>query len=313
MERPGGFASGWRAAVSPDGTQLVCLDAGWPVQVIWAMGTDGRNPRRLVVGEEGEQFFQVCWSPDGQRVAYGAVTRDGYTIKCVDGAGSHATTLVRGVDLFQHYRGILPFVWLPEGRLVFSRSGHASNQFSSALWVVTADPRTATVTGTPREIAGWAGFNVRDLRATRDGTRLSVLVERFEPSINIASLDEAGEDLGPPRRLTLDDRRHYFPSWTCDGRRVLFQSNRGGRFDLYAQDIDSPVAETLVVDQQDKILPVVTPDGHWLLFQHLEDSAVLCWAGTSAVRRGTGDWPSRGRHSGWGTPVCLRSHPLRDE
>ena len=139
------------------------------------MGADGQDPRQLVVAEEGEQFFQVCWSPDGSRVAYGHLAPDGTTaIASVDADGSQQSTLMSDPDLFQHWRGILPFVWLPDGRLLIGKRDQPPNQFSSKLWAMTVDSHTGAVTGTLREIVGWAGFNLRDIsqhagRLTADG------------------------------------------------------------------------------------------------------------------------------------------------
>ena len=266
---PRKLRDGWRAAVSPDGSRVAFLSADWPAQIIWIMGADGQNPRKLVVAEEGEQFWQVAWSPDGRHVAYGHSTADGaWAIKSVCTDGERQTTLVSDPSLMQHWRGILPFVWLPDGRLLFSRRDQPPNQFSSRLWAVAADPQSGAASGSPREIVGWAGFNIRDIRVTRDGARLTVLVERNPPSVRVAPLEASGSTLGPPRRLTLDDRHHYSPAWTHDGRTVLFGSNRGFLFDLLAQDLDHQVADALVTSPRDKCDPTLSPDGRWLLYQH---------------------------------------------
>ena len=272
---PRKLRDGWRAAVSPDGSRVAFLSTDWPMRVIWIMGADGQNPRKLAVAEEGEMFWQVAWSPDGRRVAYGHSTADGaWTISSVGAEGGERTTLVSDVALFQHWRGNLPFAWLPDGRLLFGRRDEPPNQFTSRLWAVSTDPRSGVGVGTPGEIIGWAGFNVRDIRVTRDVSRLTVLIERNPPSIYVATLDETGSTLGSPKRLTLDDRYDYCPRWTHDGRTVLFQSNRGGVFDLFAQGLGSQVVDALVTSPRDKCDPEVSPDGRWLLYQHWVDPIV---------------------------------------
>ena len=153
---PRKLRDGWRPGVSPDGKRIAFRDAAWPVQAIWTMGVDGQDPRQFVVGEEGEMFFQVCWSPDGRRLAYGHMSPDGTTaITSVDTDGLRRTTLVSDPDLFQHWRGILPCSWLPDGRLLFGKRDHPPNQFSSKLWAVSVRPPDRCGFSAPRD--RWVG------------------------------------------------------------------------------------------------------------------------------------------------------------
>ena len=39
-------------------------------------------------------------------------------------------------------------------------------------------------------------------------------------------------------RLTMDPAIDGFPLWTPDGRRIIFESNRAGVFDVYSQTAD---------------------------------------------------------------------------
>jgi len=184
--------------------------------------------------------------------------------------------------LFQWWRGVLPFAWLPDGRFVFARRELPPNEFSSNLWEVDIDVETATTTGEPRRLTEITGFNIRDVRVTSDAGRLSFLRERGQPDVYVATVERSGTALGALRRLTLDERHDYAAGWTHDGAAVLFHSNRGGTWDLFRQRIDAGAAEPLVVTSDEEEFPRLSADAAWLLF----------WRGRSLTRAPAGGGPS---------------------
>jgi hypothetical protein len=256
------------------------------------MGPNGEQPRRVVSGGEQELFWQVGWSPDARHVLWGALTPAGSSIYALslatgqrravlDDAGNLQARFDAG-GLFQWWRGVLPFVWLADGRLVFTRRELPPNEFSSNLWAIDIDLETAIIRGEPRRLTEIAGFNIRDVRVTTDGSRLSFLRERGQPDVYIAPLERNGSALGVLRRLTQDERHDYAASWTHDGAAVLFHSNRGGTWDLFRQRIDAGAAEPLVVTSDQDEFPRLSADAAWILF----------WRGRSLMRVPAGGGPS---------------------
>jgi hypothetical protein len=70
-----------------------------------------------------------------------------------------------------------------------------------------------------------------------------------------------------PRRFTFDPAVELDALWSPDGRIVVFNSNRKGRFDLYRKSADSMGAEELLyADDMTKNPSSWSPDGRFLLY-----------------------------------------------
>jgi len=150
--------------------------------------------------------------------------------------------------------------------LLYGRRDAAPQNHSSNLWAVTVDAESARVTGEPVQVTEGAGFNVRDVRATSDWTRLTVLRERNQSDVYVAALGDGGRSLEEPSRLTLDDLDDTPSAWSRDGRSVVFWSNRGGFNDVFRQDLDQRVPERLAATGRSEVLGEPSPDGAWLLY-----------------------------------------------
>lgn len=69
------------------------------------------------------------------------------------------------------------------------------------------------------------------------------------------------------KRLTLDTADDYFYSWTPDGSRILFFSNRNGNADLFAMNADGSTERLLLDLEADLWHPVLSKDANHLLFE----------------------------------------------
>jgi Tol biopolymer transport system component len=70
-----------------------------------------------------------------------------------------------------------------------------------------------------------------------------------------------------PRRFTFDPAAELDALWSPDGRTVVFNSNRKGRFDLYRKSADGTGAEELLyADDMTKNPSSWSPDGRFLLY-----------------------------------------------
>jgi hypothetical protein len=114
-----------------------------------------------------------------------------------------------------------------------------------------------------REGAGASGaFLTWFDRSGKQGTAVgdtALLNEfRFSPDrqrVAVAVRDRAGFDVwiydvsrGRRTRLTFDAAPDRSPVWSPDGSRIVFTSNRKGRFDLYRKAVDSVSAEELLYE-----------------------------------------------------------------
>ncbi len=115
--------------------------------------------------------------------------------------------------------------------------------------------------------AGEAGL-YRTLTISPDGKRIAF--ERADPQTqnrDIWLLDAANQKTV---RFTSDPAWDAFPTWSPDGRRIVFTSNRTGVYDLYQKAVDGPGEEELFFKSSESKGPTSwSPDGRFLLYYSL--------------------------------------------
>jgi serine/threonine-protein kinase len=156
--------------------------------------------------------------------------------------------------------GAANFVLAQNGTLVYVAGG-GSNQ-RQLVWV-DRNGREAPITAPPRAYTS--------PRISPDGTR--VAVDLYDQENDVWVWDLARETL---TRLTLDPGNDRFPVWTPDGRRIIFNSNRSGSWNLYWQASDNTgIAERLTTSSNIQIPSSMSPDGSRLIFAELRPKTGL--------------------------------------
>ena len=252
------------ASFSPDGSQIAFVNGPFAnAKEIWVMGANGENPQKVLSGSQGDVFAAVQCLRDCGRLFYGRVhyTGGGFDIMLETFDCKAAQTTVAFSDPY-----ITDGVFLPDGRIIYSRleSGFESNFVN--LWEIRTDPRTGRAISKPRRITSWTGVQIGSLRATADGKHLVLQKGPTESDVYIGELEANGTRLVNARRLTLDERDDKPSAWTLDGKAVLFYSNRNGPYDIFRQALDQRTAEAVVTSGEDKLWPVVSPDGAWVMY-----------------------------------------------
>jgi Tol biopolymer transport system component len=75
---------------------------------------------------------------------------------------------------------------------------------------------------------------------------------------------------GKPTRFTSDPGWDAFPTWSPDGSRIIFTSNRGGVYDLYQKAANGTGTEELLYKSSEGKGPTSwSPDGRFLLYYSL--------------------------------------------
>jgi eukaryotic-like serine/threonine-protein kinase len=108
----------------------------------------------------------------------------------------------------------------------------------------------------------------RTLTISPDGKR--VAFERTDPRTqnrDIWVLDFAS---GASTRFTSDPGWEAFPTWSPDGSRIVFTSNRGGVYDLYVKAASGAGTEQLFYQSSEGKGPTSwSPDGRYLIYYSL--------------------------------------------
>jgi serine/threonine-protein kinase len=111
-------------------------------------------------------------------------------------------------------------------------------------------------------------------RISPDGARAALDIRDAEQDIWI--WDFADETL---RRLTVEPSRERAPTWTPDGKYVLFDSNRFGPPNLFRQDVDgTEMAERLTQSGNNQFAPTVSSEGLSVLFEESEGRGNRIWS-----------------------------------
>jgi Tol biopolymer transport system component len=260
--------------VSPDATQIMFRRVSSVLgdREIWLMGLHGESAHRILSASGESVFSTAVWSPTGNRIAYerltGRLHHLAVTLETCDLIGGSKTTLLSFEESGPVADGLPPFVWLPSGRLIYSRWSIEQGGGNNAnLWELAVDPRSGAPQGKPLQLTHWSGFDVKSLTATADGKRLAFVQDNTYGSVFVGDLAKNGDQLLNRRRLTMDGHHNIPFAWTADSRFVVFTSVRGGHVGIYKQAIDGTTPQVIASSPALNMgSPRVSPDGSWVLF-----------------------------------------------
>jgi Tol biopolymer transport system component/DNA-binding winged helix-turn-helix (wHTH) protein len=259
--------AGHSPAISPDGNTVAFIAGKKLREQIWLVGTDGTQPRKLI-GDEGDLFGAVTWSPDGRKIAYTRTRFEyGYgargsieilNLKGAQGTGSPIVTSVLSINGLGE-----PLFWAADGRLIYSLFEVRPRQLDSNLWAVSLDHQMKPILPATRLTNDLGGVN--SVSVSGDSKRIVYLKGVPQPDVYVGQV-AGGTITGEPERLTLDDRQDMPFDWTSDNKEVIFMSDRTGTFNIYKQSTVQTVPEVLVGGNKPLAQPRLSPDGTQLLY-----------------------------------------------
>ena len=213
---------------SPDGKWIVftASDLKTEQPTLTAMHPDGSARHAVMSG--GGFLPWVRLSPDGGRVIFTSVdAKQNKTVQVVNMDGSGRQAIATG--LAQSWDGI----WSPDGKhMVFSDPPPSDDPTAqkSAVYIADADGKH------PRLLGTYAGF-IQLPAWSPDGRSIAYQTYTGKKGeADVVVLDVATGKFHTVSRRTgayLDET----PAWMPDGR-LLFQSTRGGRYDVYIMNAD---------------------------------------------------------------------------
>ena len=216
-------------AWSPDGSRLVFVRTaeGWETSESSIYITDGVDERPVTPPTDG--ILDVAWAPDGRQIAFARVRDEGesYRTEIVVASiddGPERVLVSQRVD--DRLAIVSQPAWSPNGtRIAYTRT-QLDREYHFRTSLFSVDVAGAS----PQLIARGAG----DATWSPDGTRLAVSSMRDRNGKSCGS-DECrynGElyvmdaDGSEPVRLTRSRADDSSPSWSPNGRHIVFSSDR---------------------------------------------------------------------------------------
>jgi eukaryotic-like serine/threonine-protein kinase len=289
--------AGHNPAWSPDGREIAYATEGgsapesrWSVSQIWAVDVLSRERRLVSPGDA----VQPNWSPHGQRIAFWRYKGGQRDLATVPARGGAATAVTNDVAMdwnpvwspdgrylyFSSNRGGSMNIWrvpieessgrvlgafepvttpsLYSGDLSFSRDGnllaYADLISSSELRTVGFDPTSGKSIGRTSRMA--VPIPASEPSPSGDGNWLAFVSGRNQDDIFVVRTN--GTDL---KQLTDDPYRDLGPRWSPDGKRLLFFSNRSGRFQIWTINADGSNWRQLSEAADEMWYLVWRPDG----------------------------------------------------
>jgi hypothetical protein len=152
-----------------------------------------------------------------------------------------------------------PFA-LPGGRILYS-------DFDEQLFETRVDPANGRWAGQPQLRSKYLLIPEKSITASADGLQVAgVYSGKHHPHVSVASLSPLTSRLEDIQQVTFDDYEYFPHAWTPDGKGIVLESARLKNYDIYIQHLDRRSPTALVVMPRHQVVPMVSPDGKWVLF-----------------------------------------------
>jgi Tol biopolymer transport system component len=250
-EAPAAAATGGPLSVLPTATpaieQAVFTSRRNGNEEIYRINLDGSGLVRLT--EHPARDFRAALSPDGLQTAFVSNRGGNEQVYLIDSNGANLRRLTN------EPLGAADPVFAVDGNALYYVAIRITGRVLMR-YDVTAQTHTMLLTS-PAEIAEPA--------PSPDGKRIAFVARDGRETgldIFLANLDRTGAVINLTNRPGVDAA----PSWSPDGTRLVFHSDRDGDFDIFTMAADGS-AQTPVIDSaNDETQPVWSRDGRTLLF-----------------------------------------------
>jgi len=227
-------AGGQRPRFSPDGRQIAYHTAAG----LFLVDAKSGQARQVHPSASG-----AVWSPDGKHL----LVNDWSVIPVTGGAAIPPQRRVNGQ----------PELWLSPGKIVYTANAR--------LWTLDLNPSTFQAEGTPRRLTK-AEKDERTPAALPDG---GIVYASRVDSIDVYTLPldaNRAKSKGPLARLTNDPAIDQRPSLSVDGKKIAWETSRGGNFEVMVKDLVSGQERSVTNGPLREHMPALSRDGSKLLY-----------------------------------------------
>lgn len=244
------YPQNYDPSLSPDGSRMVYISAIDGREQLVIARVDGTHAMQIT--HDSIDHEDPAWSPDGRRIAFTYVAHGEERIALMNVDGS-------GVELLtpSTMRTIHPS-WTPDGtRLLFCTDDDLHPPAKNASDLYALDVRTRTLT---RLMTG--GVNTFPVMSP-DGKRIAFrrMLNEMNSEVFVANAD--GSDA---RNLTNHPAFDGWPSWSPDGTRIAFASNRNAAYQIWVMNADGSAPRLVANTEGRATSPQWSRDGRKIYF-----------------------------------------------
>jgi Tol biopolymer transport system component/serine/threonine protein kinase len=239
-------------AFSPDG-KSIAFDAAWVgTHRIWIADNQGHNAQQLTSDTSEEvRHVRPRWSPDGAHIVFQNVERTKFNVRVVDVAQRTLYWVTN--DLFNN----LNPVWSHSGKLIYFSSDRGGGY---NVWRVQFSS-DGVAANSPHQITTGAGQDV-ELAMSPDGRRLALSILKQNADVwRLPVSPETGKPTGEPEELITTTREDSRASWSPDGTKIAFNSDRGGDMNIWLYSFSDASTRQLTKGPGGDFQATWSPDG----------------------------------------------------
>jgi len=242
-------------AFSPDGNHVAFSIREPAKSGIYTTVVGGEKSLRLT-SSSGDCCSR--WSPDGRQIAFLRYSREGVAIYVIPAFGGTEHRLYSGPMGFL-FRSL---DWSPDGKVLAITEIHPDRTHTWIALLSLADFTTRRLTSPlDQEIDYGPAFSP-------DGSMVAFV--RGIVSGVVSDLYVMSTAGGAPKRLTRDNTWIYgSPTWTPDGRDIVFSSTRGGLASLWRISVSGGTPRPIVGVGENALSPSISRKGNQLVYQQM--------------------------------------------
>ena len=272
---------------SPDGKKIVFirLHEGQLLAGTMLVYDTETGKESLIVDGKGQALFCPRWAPDGRSIVFARGDRNRnapeWELMRVDTATRKVTPVPPGAK--GNPTG--GFAWSGDGReFFFVQSASSMGDVSgSESRVYRCDARTGK-----RTTMLWSD-GLATINGTEGGVaycdvlspgRLLIAERRHRQNLRELSLGKTGTPAAP-RLLTQGNSVDRQPTYSPDGKQILFSSNRNANLDLWLLDVATGSLRQFTDDSAQDWDPGFTPDGKQILWDNDRGGHLEVWIANS--------------------------------